>query len=197
MLDLSHQNLTQIPDIPDDTTHLDISHNQIQIIDKLPPNLVYLNCSFNQIKSLPSLPKTIEYLNISNNQFSKKPRVSKNLDFFDENNLYNLYGSSMQAYCFDFDLFSKVDLDFYFISSKDNLVLKFRNKYLCYNRQDLKFIKKSNRLYEIDDSLFEGIQINESDKNQLKSRRYSLYNILEGSGIAEVIPYKREEFLSI
>jgi len=197
MLDLSHRNLTQIPDIPDDITHLDISHNQIRKIDKLPSNLIYLNCSFNQLKSLPSLPKTIQYLNIDNNQFSKKPRVSKNIDFFDKNNLYNLYGPSLAPYCFDFDLFSKVDLDFYFISSKDNLLIKFRDKYICYNRQGLKFIRITDNLYEIDDSLFEGIQINESDKNQLKSPRYSLYNIIEELNIAEVIPYKREEFLFI
>ena len=160
MLDFSHKNLTKVPYISDEVTHLDISHNQIQKLDKLPSNLVYLNCSFNQLKSLPVLPKSLEYLNISNNQFSKKPAVPKNIDFFDENNLYNLYGPSLTSYCFDFDLFSKVDLDFYFISSKDNLVIKFRNKYICYNRQDLKFINKDNGLYEFEDSLFEGIQIN-------------------------------------
>jgi len=195
MLDLSHQNLTEVPYIPYEVTHLDISHNRIKNIGKLPSNLVYLNCSFNLLKTLPKLPKSIQYLNISNNQFRKKPNISKAIDFFDENNLYNLYGPPMTSYCFDFDLLSKVDLDFYFISSKDNLVIKFRNKYICYNRQDLKFISKEGNLYEFEDSLFEGIQINEKNKNQLKSRYYSLYNIVEGKHTAEVIPYRREEFL--
>lgn len=197
MFDLSHQNLTEMPSIPDNITHLDVSHNRIKKIGKLPSNLVYLNCSFNRLKTLPSLPKSLEYLNISDNQFAKKPRVPKNIDFFDENNSYNLYGPQLTSYCFDFDLLSRTDLDFYFISSKDNLIIKFRNKYICYNRQDLKFISKTNGLYGIDDSLFEGIQINESNKNQLKSRYYSLYNIVEGIHTAEVIPYRREEFLSI
>ncbi len=196
MLDLSHQNLNELPTISNEVTHLDISHNSIKKIGKLPPNLVYLNCSFNQLKSLPVLPKTLQYLNISNNQFNKKPIIRDDIDFFDENNLYNLYGPSLTSYCFDFDLFSRVDLDFYFISSKDNILLKFKNNYICYNRKDLKFIRKADDLYEFEDSLFEGIQINKSDKNQLKSQYYSLYNIITNKSIAEVIPYKREEFIS-
>ena len=92
------------------------------------------------------------YLNISNNQFNKKPIISNDIDFFDENNLYNLYGPSLTSYCFDFDLFSRVDLDFYFISSKDNILLKFKNNYICYNRKDLKFIEPRIyiRLYLVD-----------------------------------------------
>ena len=194
MLDLSHKGLKELPIIPDDTTHLDISYNSISHIDKLPSNLVYLNCSYNQLKSLPILPETLEYLNISNNQFSKHPKVNNFIELFDEHNLYNSAKGTSGA-CFDFNLNNSDNLDFYFISSKDNIIIKFRNKYICYNRRDLRFININKNLYEFEDPLFEGVRLNTKNKNQLKSRYYSLYNIIEGMKTAEVIPYKREEFL--
>jgi len=195
MLDLSHRKLNKLPDIPDNTTHLDISYNNIKSIDKLPSKLVYLNCSFNQLKSLPVLPKTLTYLNISHNQFPKAPSVNTITELFDDHNLYNTPTAIKSGTCFDFNLNDSDSLDFYFISSKDNIIIKFRNRYICYNRRDLRFINIKDDLYEFEDSLFEGIQINEKNKNQLKSRYYSLYNIIEDSKTPEVIPYKREEFL--
>jgi len=195
MIDLSHKKLNKLPDIPDNTTHLDISYNNIKSIAKLPSNLVYLNCSFNQLKSLPSLPESLTYLNISHNRFAKAPSINKLTELFDDHNSYNTSSAIQSGTCFDFNLNDSDSLDFYFISSKDNIIIKFRKQYICYNRRDLRFININNNLYEFEDPLFESIQINEKNKNQLKSRYYSLYNIIEGRKTAEVIPYRRDEFL--
>lgn len=195
MLDFSHQKLKELPEIPDNTTHLDISYNNIKFIDKLPSKLVYLNCSFNQLKTLPSLPKTLTYLNISHNLFQKQPSVNNSIELFDDHNPYNTSSVIQSGTCFDFNLNDSDSLDFYFISSKDNIIIKFRNQYICYNRRDLRFINIKDNLYEFEDPLFERIQINEKNKNQLKSRYYSLYNIIEGRKTSEVIPYRRNEFL--
>jgi hypothetical protein len=195
MLDLSHQNLTELPHIPDNETHLDISYNSISKIDKLPSKLVYLNCSFNSLYSLPKLPDTITYINISHNLFRIKPSIKRKVEIFDENNLYNKDDRNMKGFCFDFNLGKFDNLDFYLISSKDNLIIKFKNKYICYNRRDLKFIHINDNLYELEDPLFEGLRFDKKSKNQLKSRYYSLYNILTSGTVGSVIPYRRDDFL--
>jgi len=196
MLDLSYHNLNELPDISDTVTHLDISYNNISRLDKLPPNLVYLNCSFNDLSKLPKLPKSLTYLNISHNKFSSKPRINKDIELFDHNNPYNIAVPDSNSNCFDFNLGEFDNLDFYLTSSKDNLVIKFKNKYICYNRRDLKFININNNLYEFEDPLFNGLRINKKNKNLLKSRYYSLYNVVEEEDISEVIPYRRNEYLT-
>jgi Leucine-rich repeat (LRR) protein len=194
MLDLSHQKLNKLPVIPNTIKYLDISYNDISVIDKLPSKLVYLNCSFNNLSALPELPKTLRYLNISYNNFSQKPAMDINIEFFDDHNLYNEYNYDQKGTCFDFNLNSFDDIDFYLISSKDNLIIRFKDDYICYNRRDLRFIYINSNLYELEDPIFKGLRVNTINKNQLRSQYYSLYNIIEGGKTVEVIPYRRSEF---
>jgi hypothetical protein len=44
--------------------------------------------------------------------------------------------------------------------------------------------------------MFNGLRVNMKNKNLLKSRYYSLYNIVEGKTKAVVISYKRDEYLT-
>jgi len=92
--DISNKELTEMPDIPENVTHLNMSNNNIQYIsNKLPPKLIELNCSNNKItliddlsnlsslqtlkignnnlKCLPNLPNSIKNLIINNNNINK------------------------------------------------------------------------------------------------------------------------------
>lgn len=65
-LDLSHLNLTELPDIPPNCVKLDCSHNKLISLPEL-PNCEKLDCSCNKLTKLPRLPK-IDFLICSNNK---------------------------------------------------------------------------------------------------------------------------------
>jgi Leucine-rich repeat (LRR) protein len=200
-LDLSNLNLKKVPHIPYGVAKLDISYNDIKELENLPDSLYSLNCSHNRldykgmksialldklqslncsnnhISKLPELPKHLAYLNISNNQFSKKPDVLSGVPgdivLVDYNNKYNPNHSEC------------IDLDFYFIASKDNVLVKINKEYICYRRQELHIF-------------LEDYNIDEEGWNYLKSRYYSIYNIVEiGKGQYSVIPYRSSDYIEI
>jgi hypothetical protein len=99
LLDLSNENLTKIPIIPNDVTELHLQYNQItkienlsnsiqilwlnnnQItkIENLPENLQKLDSSYNQITKIENLPKNIQTLYLDSNQITKIENLPANL----------------------------------------------------------------------------------------------------------------------
>ena len=64
-LDISYENLTELPSWVSECKNLEIldcSNNDITQIDNLPPTLKHLNCSVNQIAYLNNLPPTLRQL---------------------------------------------------------------------------------------------------------------------------------------
>jgi len=196
-LDLTNLGLKQVPELPYGIAKLDISFNDIKELTNLPSSLTSLtcthnrlsfegiksiskldkiqsfNCSDNHITKLPELPSSLVYLNVSNNQLSKKPDIPKNIILIDYNNKYNP------------DPKQSMDLDYYFIASKDNVLIKIDKEHLCYRRQDLKIFLEE---YNIDG---EGWKY-------LKSRYYSIYNLVDiGNGVYTVSPYRSSDFIEI
>lgn len=196
-LDLTNLGLKEVPEIPYGVAKLDISFNDIKELSNLTSSLISLtcthnrltsegiksvsklsnlqsfNCSDNHISKLPELSSNLSYLNISNNSFSKKPSIAKSIVLVDYNNKYNP------------DPKACMDLDFYFIASKDNVLVNIKGEYICYKRQELNIFLSD---YDID----------EEGWKYLKSRYYSIYNLVEiGKGIYTVIPYRSSEYIEI
>jgi hypothetical protein len=97
-LDLSEQNLNELPDLSKYTNlkYLNCSYNNITLLnnlpdslevliccsnsilclpDQLPPNLIHLNCFLNAIHKLPeNLPPTLKYLNCACNLLLNLPK---------------------------------------------------------------------------------------------------------------------------
>jgi Leucine-rich repeat (LRR) protein len=194
ILNLSHMNLHELPNLPDDIIQLDVSYNYITKLPKLPSNLSHLNCSYNSITKLPKLPsslkslncsnnrlfsikvpKSLSYLNISNNYFESKPQVNKNIRLIDTNNFYK--SNNKKSFCYDIDLEEDVPLEHYLISSKDNIVIRINSKYLCHNRKVLeKLFLIQNGSYTIDQPEFKNLVLNQKEVNYLKNRKYSIYD---------------------
>ena len=73
-LNISENQFTSLPDLPTGLLYLNVSGNYLDFLpDDLPAGLVVLNVSGNKLKSLPKLPASITNLNISSNQFTIKP----------------------------------------------------------------------------------------------------------------------------
>lgn len=73
ILDLSRQDLSELPVIPDYVEELDLSHNKLSSIDvnRLPRGLKVLNLSYNDLEEIPMLSDfSIEKLVLSNNRRS-------------------------------------------------------------------------------------------------------------------------------
>ncbi len=87
-LNLSYNNLTQLPKLPSSLTYLNIDFNRIRILKELPPNLKYFYCNLNEMETLCELPNTIEYMGCYNNQIESIPNFPENLIELDcHNNL--------------------------------------------------------------------------------------------------------------
>ncbi len=69
-IDLSNNQLTELPALPSRVSNLNISNNQITELPELPPVLKYLYANNNQIEELPQLPSTICEIDITNNKVS-------------------------------------------------------------------------------------------------------------------------------
>ena len=104
--------------------------------------------------------------------------------------------------CFDKDLLQKEDIDFFLISSKDNIILNIDNKYYCYKRKDLVkdyyeffYYNKKYCMTNID------ILFDEKSFNLLKYRNYSLYKLEKTDKVYskyghvyKISAYKSKEF---
>lgn len=103
--------------------------------------------------------------------------------------------------CFDYTLRQKEDLDFFLISSKDNIVLNIDNNLICFKRPDLvRDFVSVNDLYvsiHINDKY---IVISKKDYNLLTYRRYCVYKLNRIDilhPLYEVLAYKRDEYFEL
>ena len=74
-LDLSNQNLTSLPTIPESVTVLYCSNNRLTSLPELPPSLKTLSCENNRLFALPPFPPTLEFLFSSYNQLTSLPNL--------------------------------------------------------------------------------------------------------------------------
>jgi Leucine-rich repeat (LRR) protein len=79
LLNLSNQNLTKIPIIPNDVTKLILSHNQITKIENLPDSLQELWLDDNQITKIENLTSSIQELWLNDNQIIKIENLPNSL----------------------------------------------------------------------------------------------------------------------
>jgi Leucine-rich repeat (LRR) protein len=89
-LNLSRMGLHTIPSLERFTrlTHLDISENQLSALPELPDSLTHLNCSNNNIVEVFILPKNLVSFNCNNNLIVKIHMIPNTLDILEcENNL--------------------------------------------------------------------------------------------------------------
>jgi hypothetical protein len=87
--------------------------------------------------------------------------------------------------CFDKTLLQKEDLDFFFISSKDNIIIKINTDIKCYNRKEI--IKTAIKLEYYGKELYilngnfgrdNFILLDHNSFNHLKYRNYSVYEVI-------------------
>ena len=74
-LNVSHNQLTNLPALPARLEYLNASHNRLASLpEALPPALQLLDVSYNQLRNLPEvLPAALELLDASHNQLSSLP----------------------------------------------------------------------------------------------------------------------------
>jgi Leucine-rich repeat (LRR) protein len=189
-LDLSHLNLSKLPEIPDYVTRLDCSFNNISEIYVLPKKLEYLNCSNNRLKTLPKLPKSLRYLNLTNNPISEREISNLNLHkstmlIWGEDIKLNFDKKMHDGKCFDWNLLEEHDVISYLISSKDNIIINMPHlngeKMLCYSKK----IFKNNEMHMISDEeyytfphndILKNIIISRKTLNYLMNPKYQIYN---------------------
>ena len=72
-IDIKWKNLIMLPDLSRFTylQKLDCSHNQLTQLDNLPSSLIELNCSYNQLIQLDNLPTILQKLDCSHNQLTR------------------------------------------------------------------------------------------------------------------------------
>lgn len=111
-------------------------------------------------------------------------------------NSFVIYGD-----CFDYDLNERVDLEFYLISSPDNLVININNYLICYKRKNLlknalPFTQNNQVYYVVNDDILKNYIFDEQNFNYLKNRDYSLYKFepIENTSMIQVFAYKRMEY---
>ena len=75
-LDLDHNSLTKLPDLPSTLRTLSCSNNYLKYLPDLPPKLNSLSCYNNELHSLPNLSSTLSYLNCRMNKIIKIPNIS-------------------------------------------------------------------------------------------------------------------------
>jgi hypothetical protein len=72
-LDLSCQQLTELPVLPNNLVRLNISYNNLTKFPELPASVRHVRCRYNQIGELECVPSHIDYLDISENYLSYTP----------------------------------------------------------------------------------------------------------------------------
>ncbi len=68
ILNLSYNNLTSLPELPDSLEELFCDNNQLTSLPKLPKSLKKIICTYNQLTSLPELPDSLKELYCEGNQ---------------------------------------------------------------------------------------------------------------------------------
>jgi hypothetical protein len=105
--------------------------------------------------------------------------------------------------CFDSDLNQVEDLDFYLMSSKDNIIIELNDKFYCYKRKELLHqLVKEDKIYYgkvyyylKDFNLFIDKQSHTSLKNR-EHRFYSL-NFVKSYNIGDVYSFESVNFKNI
>ena len=92
-------------------TFLNCSFNQLTSLPNLPNNLQQLNCGYNNINNLSALPSSLQVLNCNNNGLTSLPALPNNLITLDcyynsLTSLTNLPSSLEQLNCYNNDLTS-------------------------------------------------------------------------------------------
>jgi len=82
-LDLSLNKLTNLPNIVclSSLECLNVHRNELTVLPELPEQLQSLVCGFNQLVKLPELPSALKYLYASNNQLKVLPKLPETLLF--------------------------------------------------------------------------------------------------------------------
>jgi len=75
--------LTFLPDLPENLVELRCSNNQLTFLPDLPENLVELWCSNNQLIFLPDFPVNLRHLSCPNNILTVLPSFSEKLEVLD------------------------------------------------------------------------------------------------------------------
>jgi hypothetical protein len=93
--------------------------------------------------------------------------------------------------CLDLNLMNEEDIDFYLISSKDNIIINLNNKLICYTKPDIK--NEAYRYRNIvsfgKDSYLKNIQISYSDYLKLINKKYNVYNIVKMNNKYELLEF--------
>ena len=84
--------LTSLPNLPENLIELYCGNNQLTSLHTLPKNLEVLYCSDNQLTSLPTLPQNLKKLYCSDNQLTCLPTLPQNLKYlyFRDNPIYEI-----------------------------------------------------------------------------------------------------------
>lgn len=72
-LDLSCQQLTHLPVLPENLVKLNFSYNNLTEFPKLPLSVRHIVCRYNKIAELECVPAHIDHLNIAENHLAYTP----------------------------------------------------------------------------------------------------------------------------
>ena len=78
-LDCSYNQLTTLPELPDNLEDLRCYNNQLTTLPELPASLQTLYCNDNQLTTLPELPASLQTLYCYNNQLTTLPELPASL----------------------------------------------------------------------------------------------------------------------
>jgi hypothetical protein len=104
--------------------------------------------------------------------------------------------------CFDSDLLQNEDIDFFLMSSKDNIIIELNNKFYCFKRKNLiKELSENEMLYYNSKYYplfhFETIKFNllitEEDFKSLNYRKYRFYSLVFHKKLKKGNVYKFEK----
>jgi len=91
-LNLSINQLKELPELPDSLLTLTCGGNQLQTLPKLPKSLIWLSCHNNLLQSLPKLPNSLLGIYCYGNHLSTLPKLPKTLErlYCSENDILKL-----------------------------------------------------------------------------------------------------------
>lgn len=78
-LDCSHNQLTELTNLPESLKYLEAENNQISYIDSFPEKLIIINLKNNNLKRLPQLPPKLQRLNVTFNKLVELPELPDSL----------------------------------------------------------------------------------------------------------------------
>jgi hypothetical protein len=82
-IDVSSNNLSELPVLPTGLQHLNISNNEFTELPELPSTLEYLSANANTLKEIPSLPIGLKYLSVRLNGLKELPVLPCSLEHLD------------------------------------------------------------------------------------------------------------------